>query len=177
MFQSKLKTLVVAVASLSASQVIASDQMTIDDIPNIEYVLQSAVSPSGDHIAFTRKLARKLYVDKDGASYSELYITDSKGNERPFITGKVNVKSIEWSADGQHVYFLGKFDKEKHTKLYRIPFMGGERQAVMALKDTSISAYDMSPDGKQVALLAMPAKKKSEKKLKDLGFKAEVKPS
>ena len=32
----------------------------------------------------------------------------------------------------------------------------------------------MSPDGKQVALLAMPAKKKSEKKLKDLGFKAEV---
>jgi len=174
MFQSKLKTLVVAVASLSASQVIASDQMTIDDIPNIEYVLQSAVSPSGDHIAFTRKLARKLYVDKDGASYSELYITDSKGNERPFITGKVNVKSIEWSADGQHVYFLGKFDKEKHTKLYRIPFMGGERQAVMALKDTSISAYDMSPDGKQVALLAMPAKKKSEKKLKDLGFKAEV---
>ena len=76
--------------------------------------------------------------------------------------------------NGQHVYFLGKFDKEKHTKLYRIPFMGGERQAVMALKDTSISAYDMSPDGKQVALLAMPAKKKSEKKLKDLGFKAEV---
>ena len=44
----------------------------------------------------------------------------------------------------------------------------------MALKDTSISRYDISPDGKQVALLAMPAKDKSEKKLKELGFQAEV---
>ena len=174
MFQTTLKTLVVASASILASQAIASNQITIEDIPNIEYVLHSAVSPSGDHIAFTRKLARELYVDKDGSNYSELYITDSKGNERPFITGKVNVRSLEWAPDGQYIYFLGKFAEDKHTKLYRIPFTGGERQAVMELKETSISAYDISPDGKQVALLAMPAKEKSEKKLKDLGFKAEV---
>lgn len=45
---------------------------------------------------------------------------------------------------------------------------------MLSLKGTGISAYSLSPDGKQVAILAMPAADKSEKELKKLGFMAEV---
>jgi len=170
---SKLKSLV-ALMSLASVTAMASDVITIEDIPKIKSVRTSVISPSGDQVAFTRTLPRELYVDKNGASYSGLFIADTKGNTRPFITGKVNVGALEWSADGKFVYFLAKFKGEKFTQLYRIPVDGGEREKVLALKDTSISRYDISPDGKQVALLAMPVKDKSEKKLKELGFQAEV---
>lgn len=170
----KLKNLFAITASLMAGNAMANDAITIDDIPNIEYVLQNAVSPSGDYVAYTRKLTRELYVEKGGKNYSELYISDSKGNERPFITGKTNVSRLEWSPNGDFVYFLAKQGEEKFTSLYRIPFNGGESQKVIALKDTSISSYDISPKGDKVALLAMPAKDKSEKALSELGFKAEV---
>tara|TARA_R110000737_G_scaffold144003_5_gene174335 strand:- start:11322 stop:13415 length:2094 start_codon:yes stop_codon:yes gene_type:complete len=169
----KLKSLM-ALVSIASASAVASDVITIEDIPNIKSVRSHVISPSGDQVAFTRSLPRKLYVDKNGGSYSELFITDSKGNTRAFITGNVNVSALEWSADGKFVYFLAKFSDEKFTQLYRIPIDGGESQKVLALKETSISRYDISPDGKQVALLAMPAKDKSEKKLKELGFKAEV---
>ncbi|GAA6170634.1 S9 family peptidase [Colwellia sp. KU-HH00111] len=170
---SKIK-LFVAMLSVASAGAFAIDTITIEDIPKIKTVVQSAVSPSGELVAYTRSLPRELYVDKNGRNYVELYLTDDKGVSRPFITGKVNVSSLEWSVDGQYIYFLAKFDKEKYTQLYRIPVNGGERQKVMGLKNSSISRYDISPDGKQVAILAMPAKDKSEKKLKELGFKAEV---
>lgn len=170
----KLNNLFAITTALLTGHAIANDTITIDDIPNIEYVLQNAVSPSGDYVAFTRKLSRELYVEKDGGNYSELYISDTKGNERPYITGKTNVSRLEWAPDGQFVYFLAKQGEEKFTSLYRIPVNGGESQKVMSLKNTSISNYDISPKGDKVALLAMPAQEKSEKSLQELGFKAEV---
>ena len=125
-------------------------------------------------VAFTRSLPRTLYVDENGSNYSELYVVDDEGVERPFITGSVNIKSIEWSNDSKTIYFLAKLKDDKFTSLYQIPVDGGQAQPVLALKDTSISSYKLSPDNKQVAILAMPAADKSEKELKKLGFKAEV---
>ncbi|MEM6984433.1 MAG: S9 family peptidase, partial [Pseudomonadota bacterium] len=148
--------------------------ITVEDIPKIKSVIQTSVSPDGDNVAFTRSLPRTLYVDENGSNYSELYVVDDKGVERPFITGSVNIKSIEWSNDSKTIYFLAKLKDDKFTSLYQIPVDGGQAQPVLALKDTSISSYKLSPDNKQVAILAMPAADKSEKELKKLGFKAEV---
>ncbi|TMO49923.1 alpha/beta hydrolase family protein [Pseudoalteromonas ruthenica] len=172
----KLLTTALALAtamgtSLSAQ---ASDTITVEDIPKIKSVIQTAISPDGEQVAFTRSLPRELYIDKNGYNYSELYVVDDEGVERPFITGKVNIKSISWSADGQDIYFLAKLGEDKHTALYHIPVDGGQAQQVFALKGRSISSYELSPTGKQVAILAMPSKDKSEKELKKLGFMAEV---
>ncbi|GAP73963.1 acylaminoacyl-peptidase [Pseudoalteromonas sp. SW0106-04] len=172
----KLLTTALALAtamgtSLSAQ---ASDTITVEDIPKVKSVIQTAISPDGEQVAFTRSLPRELYVDKNGYNYSELYVVDDEGVERPFITGKVNIKSISWSADGQDIYFLAKLGEDKHTALYHIPVDGGQAQQVFALKGRSISSYELSPTGKQVAILAMPSKDKSEKELKKLGFMAEV---
>ncbi|WP_372767791.1 prolyl oligopeptidase family serine peptidase [Pseudoalteromonas sp.] len=169
-----IKTALTVALSMAATAAIANDTLTLEDLTKIQSVGQTVISPNGDTVAFTRSVPREIYVEKDGFNYSELFLTDAKGNERPFITGKVNISSLEYSADGKFVYFLAKFKEDKFKSLYRIPVDGGQWQKVIALKGTSISSYDLSPDNKKIAIIAKPAKPKSDKKLKELGFKAET---
>ncbi|ALO44495.1 S9 family peptidase [Pseudoalteromonas phenolica] len=169
-----IKTTIALAVGLVTSTAFANDTITIEDIPKIQSVGQTAVDPEGELVAFTRSVPRELYIDANGTNYSELYVVDDKGVERPFITGKVSVRSIQWSADGDYIYFLTKKKTDKFTSLYRIAANGGESQKVLSLDGTSISSYKLNPNGKQVAILAMPAKDKTEKELKKLGFMAEV---
>ncbi|QUI61424.1 prolyl oligopeptidase family serine peptidase [Pseudoalteromonas sp. A22] len=169
-----LKSALALAMGFTSATSLASDTITIEDIPKIQSVSSTSVSPDGELVAFTRSVPRELYVDQNGSNYSELYVIDDEGLERPFITGKVSISSISWSADGQFIYFLTKKKEDKQRALYRIAVNGGEAQKVLSLKGTGISAYSLSPDGKQVAILAMPAADKSEKELKKLGFMAEV---
>ncbi|WMO16170.1 S9 family peptidase [Pseudoalteromonas piscicida] len=169
-----LKSALALAMGFTSAVSLASDTITIEDIPKIQSVSSTSVSPDGELVAFTRSVPRELYVDQNGSNYSELYVIDDEGLERPFITGKVSISSISWSADGQFIYFLTKKKEDKQRALYRIAVNGGEAQKVLSLKGTGISAYSLSPDGKQVAILAMPAADKSEKELKKLGFMAEV---
>ena len=161
-------------ATASASNVLANKGLSVEDLTQIQSVVQSKVSPSGEHVAFTRSVPRTLYVDKNGKNWQELYVVDDEGVERPFITGQVKVGNIQWSADGKNIYFVAKLNDDKFASLYRIPVDGGQATKVLSLKRTSVSGYSLSPDGRQVALLAKPAKEKSEKELKKLGFQAEV---
>ncbi|ODB37552.1 peptidase S9 [Pseudoalteromonas sp. BMB] len=169
-----LKSALALAMGFTSAASLASDTITIEDIPKIQSVSSTSVSPDGELVAFTRSVPRELYVDQNGSNYSELYVIDDEGVERPFITGKVSISSISWSADGQFIYFLTKKKEDKQRALYRIAVNGGEAQKVLSLKGTGISAYSLSPNGKQVAILAMPAADKSEKELKKLGFMAEV---
>ncbi|EAW28129.1 putative enzyme [Alteromonadales bacterium TW-7] len=169
-----LKTSLALAIGLSSSLAFAQSAITVEDIPKVKSVIQTSISPDGESVAFTRSLPRKLYVDENGSNYSELYVVDDEGVERPFITGSVNIKSLQWSNDSKTIYFLAKLKDDKFTSLYQIPVDGGQAQAVMSLKGTSISSYQLSPDNKQLALLAMPAADKSDKELKKLGFKAEA---
>ena len=169
-----LKTSLALAIGLSSSLAVAATSLTVEDIPKIQSVLQTSISPDGDSVAFTRSVPRELYVDENGTNYSELYVVDDEGVERPFITGSVSIKSIQWSNDSKNIYFLAKLKDDKFTALYQIPVDGGQAQKVLSLKDTSISSYQLSPNNKQLAILAMPAADKSEKELKKLGFMAEV---
>jgi len=148
--------------------------MTAENLVTLQSVTQAQVSPSGEFIAYTRSVPREIYVEKDGKNWSELYLVNNKGEERPFIIGEVNINNIQWSADGSLIYFLAKMNDEKFNSLYQIPVDGGQAQKSVVLNDTNINNYALSSDNKKVALLAKKAKGKSVKKLKELGFKAEI---
>ncbi|KZN44728.1 S9 family peptidase [Pseudoalteromonas luteoviolacea] len=168
-------TLALAIGLASASSIASkADTITVEDIPKIQKVVSAVVSPDGESVAFTRSVPRELYVDKNGKNFTELHLVDDEGVERPYITGKVNIRNISWSADGSYIYFLTKKKTDMFTSLYRIAVNGGEAQKVFSLAGRSVSTYRLSPNGKQVAVLAMPAKDASEKELKKLGFMAEV---
>ena len=151
-----------------------SKVITAENLATLQSVSQAQVSPSGEYIAYTRSVPREIYVEKDGKNWHELYLVNNKGEERPYITGKVNVKNIQWSADGSLIYFLAKMDHDEFTSLYQIPVNGGQAQKAVVLKDTSINDYALSGDNKKIAILAKKAKEESVKKLKNLGFKAEI---
>ncbi|MEI6894249.1 MAG: S9 family peptidase [Colwellia sp.] len=171
------KALAITVGLLIFSAVATEQKrnvITTENLATLQSVTQAQVSPSGEYIAYTRSVPREIYVEKDGVNWSELYLVNNKGEERPYVTGKVNVKNIQWSADGSLIYFLAKMKDEKFTSLYQIPANGGQAQQTIALKNTSINHYALSKDNKKIALLAKKAKDKSIKKLKDLGFKAEI---
>jgi len=152
----------------------AAKVITAENLATLQSVSQAQVSPSGEFVAYTRSVPREIYVEKDGKNWGELYLVNDKGVERPYITGKVNVRNIQWSADGTLVYFLAKMKGDKHTALYQIAVAGGQAQKTLSLKDTNVNNYALSSDNKQIAILAKKAKDKSVKKLNDLGFKAEI---
>ncbi len=151
-----------------------SKVITAENLATLQSINQAQVSPSGEYIAYTRSVPREIYVEKDGKNWGELYLVNDKGVERPYITGDVNIKNIQWSTDGSLIYFLAKMNDDKFTSLYQIPANGGQAQKAVVLKDTNISNYALSSDNKKIAILAKKAKDESIKKLKDLGFKAEV---
>lgn len=147
--------------------------MTIDDIGKMKSVGSAEISPNGQHIAFTRSKPRTPYKDKDGRPWVELYVADTKGNERPFITGKVNISGIQWSADSKRVYFLTKRGEDKHRTLYAIPVDGGEAQRIYGHKN-GIASYAIDDTNNRILFVAKDEKPKHKKKLTEKGFKAEV---
>ena len=168
---------VISLAWLTCSTAIAEKTnkvITAENLATLQSVSQTQVSPSGEFIAYTRSVPRQLYVEKDGKNWSELYVVNEQGLERPFITGKVNIHNIQWSADSSLIFFLAKMNGDKYTTLYQIPANGGQAQKALALKATSITKYALSSDNKKIAILAKKAKPKSNKTLKGLGFKAEI---
>ncbi len=168
------QALAIGFGLLSYSAFASDNTITAENLATLQSVSQAQVSPNGENIAFTRSVPREIYVEKDGSNWGELFIVNDKGEERPYITGKVNVKSIQWSSDGALVYFLAKMNDDKYTSLYQIPANGGQAQKAVVLKGTSISKYALSSDNNKIAILAKKAKAKSETTLKGLGFKAEV---
>jgi len=155
--------------SLEAKPQVISLKQTIEK----KMVGTSVISPDGRHIAYTLVVPRETYVAKDGPSYVELHVTDTEGNSRRFITGKVNVASITWSQDSQFIYYIAKRSDDEFKGIYRIAINGGESEKVASLK-SNISAFSINADSSQLTYLAKPVADKSDKKLKEKGFKAKV---
>lgn len=149
------------------------DIMTLEQTVTAHYVGSSVVSPDGQLTAYTLVKPRTPYEDEDGSHYVELHLIDNQGNSRPFITGEVSVSSLQWSPDGQSIFYLAKRNDDEYTSIYRIPVDGGESVQVISHKN-NISSFSLNSEGDKLVFVAKPEKDKSEKKLEKKGFKAEV---
>lgn len=147
--------------------------MNIYDVAKIKSVTSATISPDGKHIAYVLSVPRDPWADDNGESYAELHVVDRAGNSRPFVSGNVNVASVEWTPDGSGVAFLAKRGDEKYTSLYVIPIDGGEARKLVGLK-SSISGYSWRDDGEQLAVLAKDPDDEEREELEEKGFDAEV---
>lgn len=151
----------------------AGEVMTPEHVARLRSVAFARISPDGRLIAYGLRVPRRPFVDEDGPAWIELHVVDREGKSRPFITGPVDIGSVDWTPDGSGLSFLAKRGKDEFKSLYIIPIDGGEaRRAVAA--DADISGYAWSPDGKRVAFLATEKFPKDRKERKDKGFAQEV---
>lgn len=119
-------------------------------------------SPDGKYILFTAK--------RDGAEETQAYLINPNGGEAQQLTKhKTAVKNVQWSSDGQSVYFLSSDAKtkeqEKKDKLKDDVFAFDENYEQvhlwhMGIRDSeakkitdgdfSVNSYEISRDGKTI---------------------------
>ncbi len=132
-----------------------------------------SIAPGGTQVAYVLAVPRDLAKEKDGPSWTELHVVDTKGNSTPFITGPVNVGSIAWTPDGKSIAFLAKREKDEAKALYAIGVKGGEARKLIS-HPTDIQGYSFNGDGTQIAFLATEPTPAGKKKLTDQGFNQEI---
>jgi len=151
-----------------------SQSLTLEEIVSLKRVSKALMSPNGDRVAYLLSVPRTLYEDDDGKPYRELHIVDLDGNSTPFITGKIEIASAAWSADGKTIYYVAKRDPEEElTSLFKISLVGGEGVRLFTHAD-SIKGIYPSPDGARIAFLASEAPPEKKEELETKGFKAKV---
>lgn len=146
---------------------------TPQHVAKLRIVTEAVISPDGTQVAYVLAVPRDLSKEKDGGSWTELHVVDTKGNSTPFITGAVNVSNISWAPGGKDIAFLTKGEKDTTRCLYIIGAKGGERRKV-ASHATDIQGYSWKADGKRLAFLATEPASKAAKAKQDQGFNQEI---
>jgi len=148
---------------------IAQDVFTPEDVFKIKTCTAARISPDGKWVAYTVRVQRDVN-ENAGSAYSELYlISTSTGEIRPFICGKVNVSSPQWSADGKRIAFLMKRGEKAQTQVWTISTTGGEAQQVSKSK-TNVLSYQWHPTKNIIGYIAVDPKSEKEKKLATKGY-------
>ena len=135
-------------------------------------VIWAEMSPDGRHTAFLRTQPRRPIADDSGAAWVELYLLDADGREVPFVTGEVNVGRPVWISDDE-LAFAARRDGDDQPSVYRISTRGGEARKVFE-HETSVGAFDVSPDGRWLAFLSADKEDADKAKLEGQGFNQEI---
>jgi len=165
--------LVVTGIAWSAAALANNNGMSLQQLALIRVATSAQISPDAAHVAYVLSVPRTPGVDEDGPAHSELHVVDRAGNDRVYVADKSAIGAPQWLPDGSGLVFLSKRGDDKTRSLYRIALNGGEARKLLSL-ETDISAFHLSADGRQVALLASAAESAERKALRAKGFSQKI---
>lgn len=119
------------------------------------------------------RVHRDIGTEPDGPAWIRLYVVDSSGRSRPFVTGEVSVGEVAWRPDGKALSFIAKRAGDEHETLYAISADGGEAQRIVK-HDADVTHYAWRPDGGAVAFIAEAPPTTQEKQQRDAGFTQKI---
>jgi dipeptidyl aminopeptidase/acylaminoacyl peptidase len=154
---------------LVSQSAFSTDPFSPEDVLSFKWCYELAISPSGEWIAYTISVPRAA-SDEPGGSYNELWlVSTTTGEQRPFITGKVNVHAPQFDASGERLMFLMAQGENAKTQVWMIPVGGGEAGQISS-SETDISAFRWHPTGERIAYVAATPRSKLEKNLDKKGY-------
>ena len=74
-----------------------------------------------------------------------------------FVQGGRWIIDIDWSPDGQYIYFSNDPDSDGKWKLWRVPSEGGEAQS-LGLEMPHFQNLSVHPDGRRITFASRPSK-------------------
>ncbi len=124
-----------------------------ETVVHLEAVSNVAISPDGSKIAYVRRVQRSP-EDERGGPYTEMFVIPAAdGEPQQFTARPHNVANLQWSPDGDYIYFRSH-RREVHPgmQVYRISLKGGEAEIVTE-ESSSVLSYTLSPDGDKLAYI------------------------
>jgi dipeptidyl aminopeptidase/acylaminoacyl peptidase len=147
----------------------AAEVFSVDDVENVQRVYSARISPDGEWIAYTMRVAREP-DDDPGYAYVELHVLSTKtGVGRPYVAGKVNVGDVRWSPDGSRITFRMRRPDSGETQVWAIPLNGGEAYPITDSM-TSVIDYEWDPTGGRIAYIATTPKSAVQTALEKKGY-------
>jgi dipeptidyl aminopeptidase/acylaminoacyl peptidase len=162
-------TIMILIIFFIFDRLAAQDVFKPEDVFKIKSCTGAIISPNGKWVAYTVRVQREI-SEKAGRAFNELYlISTTSGEIRPFICGKVNISSPQWSPDGTKIAFLMKRGEKAHTQVWIISASGGEAKQASESK-TNVLAYQWHPMKNMIGYTAVDPKSKREKELAKKGY-------
>lgn len=151
-----------------------AEEMTLEQVVQIQSVNQAVTTSDGKFTAFTRVRPRNPYADEDGTGFIELFMRNNEtGAEVPFITGNVRIGQIAFSADNAKLFYLARRGDDQRMSLYQIPVNGGESKRLLQ-HTTPIMSFTVSSNGQWIAFRAQEPGREKQTELNRAGFRARV---
>ncbi len=125
--------------------------LTLEQLAQLRYVYEIAISPDGGTFAFTLTVQRNPFEEKNGSAWKELHVVDKNGNTRPFVTGKVRISDVAFTPDGKYISYLAERGEDTVSALYVIPVDGGESRRITK-NCTDIDTYTWASRQSQACL-------------------------
>jgi dipeptidyl aminopeptidase/acylaminoacyl peptidase len=148
-----------AIVVLLAANAYAQRPFTLDDIAAFKTITDAAVSPDGKQVVF----AVRSTILGENRTQIDLWTVPADGSRpaRQITYDRAAERGLRWSPDGSRIAFL--VDRDGSRQVWALPVGGGEGSKLTS-HPQSISAFDFSPDGTQVAFVAPPAKTDEEQR-------------
>jgi len=121
-----------------------------EDYFTLNTITEIAVSPDGKNVAYA--LATWDKAEDNRKSDVWVIATDGKGKPTKLTFDRANDRTIKWSGDGKHLYFLGNRKRAAETKppydgttqVWRIDAAGGDAKAITR-ETGGVVHYDYAP--------------------------------
>ena len=143
------------------------------DLLRMKYVVETAISPDGNFIAYTVHVPRQL-KDNPGKNYRYLYLYDlANENSVELLGDNVYISSIDWMPDSKSITFLARLNEDVYTQVYKLQIDSGDPEPITN-SDHAVLQYQISKDGNQLAYVSTSEVSEEKQKLLESGFDAEI---